>query len=104
MPTMRKRKQFEAQVLSLKGTAVSGCFVIADIETTVVGSSRQVSWRGRITSLSEPQQTLDGPYLLQTGSGEQPVRIKVTHGAEDRLGITSDEYEFVGQDAPPELP
>ena len=101
---MRKRKQFQAHVLSLQGTVVSGCFVIADIETTVVGSFRQTTWRGRTTSLSEPQQALDGPYLLRSGEGSQPARINVTHGAEDRLGITSDEYEFVGRDAPPELP
>ena len=104
MASIRKRKQFEADVLSVEGTRMSGCFVIADIETTVVQDHREVTWQGKITSLSEPQRSLHGPYLLRPSGGEGTATIDVIRGAEDRAGITSDEYIFLGSGAPPELP
>ncbi len=100
---MRRRKQFEAQIRELNGRTLTGCFVIADIETTIEHTDRFVSWHGRFTSLSDPKQTLDGPYLLQPDGSDQTVEIDVTRGAHDRLGITSDEYEFRGKDDPPDL-
>ncbi|MEE9276904.1 MAG: hypothetical protein V3V06_00660 [Dehalococcoidia bacterium] len=103
MASIRKRKQFSATVLSVQGSAMGSCHVIADIQVTVVEGQREVSWRGRITSLTEPQYALHGPYLLQPHGSEQPVRIEIVDGATTRLGITSDEYEFLGSGAPPEV-
>ena len=104
MPTMRRRKQFEAEIHEVNGRLLTGCFVIADIETTIEHNDRFVSWRGMLTSLTDPTKVLDGSYLMQPNGSEQSAEINVVHGALDRLGITSDEYEFRGQGDPPELP
>lgn len=103
MASIRKRKQFEADVLSVEGTRMGGCFVIADIEITVVEDHREVRWQGKMTSMTEPQHALHGPYLLRPSGSESEAQIDVIRGAEDRLGITSDEYIFLGTGAPPEL-
>ena len=104
MPTMRRRKQFEAEIHELNGRLLTSCFVIADIETTIEHSDRFVNWHGMFTSLTDPKQVLDGSYLMQPTGSDQAAKIEVIHGALDRLGITSDEYEFRGQDDPPDLP
>ena len=114
MATLRKRRQFPAQILTLQGQPLSDCFAIVDVETTVAAGRRSVSWRGRISSLSAPEHSFDGPFLLRPRdhaatdatdhSASGAARISVTTGAKDRLGITSDEYEFIGVDTPPELP
>ena len=104
MPSMRKRRDFPAEVQSVAGKLVSECHVYVEIETTVTNGHREVSWSGKITSLTDPDVRLTGPYLLQPIGAVKGARIDVYAGAADRLGITSDEYEFHGDDAPPEVP
>ncbi len=101
MSTMRRRKQFKAELLTLQGAAVSECFAIVDIETTRAGGARARRWRGRFTSLSNPQHAFAGPYLLRPRGEQQQARIEVVEGAADRIGVTSDEYSFLGSGDPP---
>ena len=103
MPSIRKRKDFPAEIQSLDGRRMGDCHVYAEIETTVVGSQREVVWSGRITSFSDPQHTYHGGYLLRTAGSESGSEITITQSAHERLGITSDEYDFRGEGAPPEL-
>ena len=74
MVSMRKRKQFNAQILTATGRPVTECFVIADIETEVAGQTRSVRWSGKITSLSAPQHALAGSYRLRPDGTEQASR------------------------------
>lgn len=104
MPTMRKRKDFDAQIQSVQGKPVSDCHVYLEIETTIAGDQRDVRWAGKFTSLSEPAHAFRGAYLLKPAGATDAAKISVLAGAEDRLGITSDEYQFRGEGAPPELP
>jgi len=104
MPTMRKRKDFDAQIQSVQGKPVSDCHVYLEIETTIVGEQRDVRWSGKFTSLTAPDHAFRGPYLLRPAGVAQAAKISVHAGAEDRMGITSDEYQFRGEGAPPELP
>ena len=99
--TMRRRRQFKAEVLTLQGAALSECFAIIDIETTRNGALRERTWRGRFSSLSEPQHAFSGAYLLRAGGGAESARIEVVEGAGERLGVTSDEYRFIGAGEPP---
>lgn len=105
MTTMRRRRQFNAQLLTLQGSQISDCFAIIDIETTRNGDTRERSWRGQFTSLSNPEHAFSGAYLLrpqgQQEGQQQDVRIEVVEGASERLGVTSDEYRFLGQGEPP---
>lgn len=104
MPSLRKRKDFAATLLSPQGQPLSECYVFVDIETTVTASGRSVAWQGRLTSLSEPQIAYDGLYGLRPKGGDTTARIDITYGAQQRLGITSDEYTFRGSGDPPEAP
>lgn len=104
VPSIRKRQQFAATLLSDRGQPLTECYVLADVETTVQGAQRRVTWRGKITSLSAPQHAYHGRYQLRPQGAEAAARIEVTRGAGERLGITSDEYDFLGAGAPPELP
>jgi hypothetical protein len=104
MPTMRKRKDFDAQIQSVQGTPVSDCHVYLEIETTIAGDQRDVRWAGKFTSLTDPTHAFRGSYLLQPRGATGTAKISVHGGAEDRMGITSDEYQFRGEGAPPELP
>lgn len=101
MTTMRRRRQFNAQLLTLQGSQISDCFAIIDIETTRNGDTRERSWRGHFTSLSNPEHSFSGAYLLRPQGQEQNARIEVVEGASERLGVTSDEYRFLGQGDPP---
>lgn len=101
MTTMRRRRQFKAQLLTLQGAALSDCFAIIDIETTRNGEVRERSWRGRFSSLSDPQHAFSGAYLLRPGGVDESARIEVVEGAGERLGVTSDEYLFIGAGEPP---
>ncbi len=100
---MRRRRQFKAEVLTLNGTSLSECFAIIDIETTRAGATRERRWRGRFTSLSNPQHVFAGPYLLRPRGEERHARIEVTEGGGDRMGVTSDEYGFLGSGDPPRV-
>jgi hypothetical protein len=104
VPSIRKRKDFAAELQSLEGRRLSDCYVYLEIETTIVGDQRDVVWSGRITSFSDPQHTFHGGYLLKPAGAERGSEIAVFQGDHDRRGITSDEYDFRGEDAPPELP
>ncbi len=104
MPSIRKRKDFPAELQSKDGRRISDCHVYAEIETTVTGDQREVTWSGKITSFSDPETALRGDYLLKHPDAANGAAITVHSGAQDRLGITSDEYEFWGDGAPPELP
>ena len=101
MTTMRRRRQFKAQLLTLNGAQLSECFAIVDIETTTSGGVRERQWRGRLSSLSSPEHTFGGAYLLQPNDGGEPARIDIVDGAAERLGVTSDEYLFLGSGDPP---
>ena len=101
MTTMRRRRQFKAQLLTLQGVELSECFAIIDIETTRNGDLRERSWRGRFSSLSDPQHAFSGAYLLRARGGAEEARIEVVEGAAERLGVTSDEYLFLGSGDPP---
>ena len=101
MTTMRRRRQFNAQLLTLQGAEISDCFAIIDIETTRSGDTRERSWRGRFSSLSNPQHAFSGPYLLRPRGEQEQARIEVVEGAAERLGVTSDEYLFFGSGDPP---
>ena len=98
---MRRRRQFKAQLLTLQGVELSECFAIIDIETTRNGDLRERSWRGRFSSLSDPQHAFSGAYLLRARGGAEEARIEVVEGAAERLGVTSDEYLFLGSGDPP---
>jgi hypothetical protein len=104
MPSIRKRRNFPAEIQSVEGKRVSECHVYIEIETTVSHGQKEVTWAGKITSLTDPDTTLAGPYHLKAEGAASSARINVWAGAADRLGITSDEYEFHGDDAPPEVP
>lgn len=104
MPSIRRKKDFAAELQSVDGHRVSGCHAYVEIETTVIAGQRRVEWAGRFTSLTDPEHSFGGPYLLKPEGAPAGVEIHVYAGAEDRMGITSDEYEFRGEDAPPELP
>lgn len=104
MPTLRKRKDFPATLLSQQGQQLSECYIFMEIETTVTQEGRSVKWEGRITSLSEPQHAYAGLYGILPKNGVETVRVDIIRGAESRLGITSDEYEFRGTGDPPKLP
>ncbi len=105
MTTMRRRRQFKARLFTLQGSQISDCFAIIDIETTRNGDTRERSWRGHFTSLSNPEHAFSGAYLLrpqgQEEGQEEGARIEVVEGASERLGVTSDEYRFLGQGDPP---
>ena len=104
MASIRKRKDFAAELQSLDGRRRSDCYVYLEIETTVVGDQRDVVWSGRITSFSDPQHTFRGGYLLKPASARSSSEVAVFQGEHARLGIASDEYDFRGVDPPPELP
>jgi hypothetical protein len=104
VPTLRKRKDFAATLLSPQGTRLGDCYVFIDIETTVADSGRHMTWAGRLTSLSEPQHALGGLYGLRPRDSDDTARIDIISGAQNRLGITSDEYSFRGAGDPPEAP
>ncbi len=102
MTTMRRRQQFNAEVLTAQGSLLTECFAIIDIETTRVGDVRERSWRGKLSSLSNPEHTLGGIYRLRArGASGDGSRIEVTEGASERLAVTSDEYRFIGSGDPP---
>ena len=105
MTTMRRRQQFKAEVLTTRGSMLTECFVIIDIETTRTGDVRERSWRGKISSLSNPEHSLGGSYRLRArGKDGDGARIEIIDGFEERLGVTSDEYSFVGSGDPPKSP
>ena len=105
MATMRRRQQFTAEVLTMRGSLLTECFAMIDIETTRVGDVRERSWRGKISSLSNPEHSLGGAYRLRPrGEDGDGARIEVVDGFEDRLGVTSDEYSFIGSGVPPKAP
>ena len=101
MPTLRKRTDFAAAIHTLEGSAMSDCHVYAEIETTVEGGARVVRWQGKFTSLSHPELSFRGDYLMRVDGADSAITVH--NGSQDRLGITSDEYEFWGDGAPPEL-
>ncbi|MCZ6545165.1 MAG: hypothetical protein O6913_05625 [Chloroflexi bacterium] len=103
MPLIRQRKDFPAEVMSLDGKRISDCHVFCEIEIVVEGDARVTTWSGKFTSLSAPEHVFRGGYLIRPRSGEG-VRIDILAGDEERMGITSDEYSFRGEGAPPELP
>ncbi len=105
MSTMRRRQQFKAEILTARGSVLTECFAIVDIETTRVGDVRERSWRGKISSLSNPEHSLGGVYRLRPrGEDGDGARIDVVDGFEERLGVTSDEYSFIGSGDPPKPP
>ena len=105
MATMRRRQQFTAEVLTMRGSLLTECFAMIDVETTRVGDVRERSWRGKISSLSNPEHSLGGAYRLRPrGEDGDGARIEVVDGFEDRLGVTSDEYSFIGSGVPPKAP
>jgi hypothetical protein len=104
MPTLRKRKDFAATILTPQGKALSECYAFVDILTTVSEGVRSTTWEGRLTSFSEPQHAYAGLYALRPKGAAETSRIEIIRGAEVRLGVTSDEYEFRGTGAPPQLP
>ena len=105
MTTMRRRQQFKAEVWTTRGTMLTECFAIVDIETVRSGDVRERSWRGKISSLSNPEHSLGGAYRLRARGVEgEGARIEVIDGFEERLGVTSDEYSFVGSGEPPKAP
>jgi len=104
VPSLRKRKDFSATLLSQGGQPLSDCWVFIEIETTVTDAGRSTTWEGRITSLSEPQHAYGGLYGLRPKDGQDTARVDVLRGAEARLGITSDEYQFRGLSDPPQIP
>ena len=103
MPTLRRRKDFPATLLTPQGHVLSECYAFVDIVTTVSEGVRSVAWEGRITSLTEPQHAYAGLYGLRPRDAEVAARIEIVRGAEVRLGVTSDEYEFRGAGDPPQL-
>lgn len=105
MTTMRRRRQFKAELLTSRGSLLTECFAIVDIETTRVGDVRERSWRGKISSFSNPEHSLGGSYRLRPrGEEGDGARIEIIDGFEDRLGVTSDEYRFIGSGDPPRPP
>jgi len=102
--------------LSMKEGKVAGWLVgegdsitpgdeIIDIETVRLGEVRERSWRGKISSLSNPEHSLGGAYRLRPRGDEgEGARIEIIDGFEERLGVTSDEYSFVGNGDPPKPP
>ena len=103
MPTLRRRKDFPAMLLTPQGQVLSECYAFVEIVTTVSEGVRSVAWEGRLTSLSEPQHAYGGLYGLRPRDGDAAARIQIVRGAEVRLGVTSDEYEFRGAGDPPRL-
>lgn len=102
MTTMRRRQQFKAEVWTTRGTMLTECFAIVDIETVRSGEVRERSWRGKISSLSNPEHSLGGAYRLRArGEDGEGARIEIIDGFEERLGVTSDEYNFIGSGNPP---
>ena len=97
---MRRRAEFKAELRTLQGSRLGDCYAMADVETTVAGGGPEHIWRGRITSLSNPEYSLSGGYVLRPAEGGE-LRIEVVDGAGARLGVTSDEYAFEGQGDPP---
>ncbi len=105
MTTMRRRQQFKAEVLTTRGLVLTECFAIIDIETTRIGGVRERSWRGKLSSLSNPEHSLGGVYRLRPrGDDDEGARIEVIDGFDTRLGVTSDEYSFIGSGDPPKPP
>lgn len=105
MTTMRRRQQFKAEVLTTRGSILTECFVIIDVETVRSGEVRERSWRGKISSLSNPEHSLGGSYRLRPrGEDSEGARIEIVDGFEERLGVTSDEYRFIGSGDPPKAP
>lgn len=105
MSTMRRRQQFKAELLTARGMMLTECFAIIDIETVRSGGVRERSWRGKISSLSNPEHSLGGPYRLRArGEDGDGSRIEIIDGFEERLGVTSDEYRFIGSGDPPNTP
>ena len=102
MTTMRRRRQFKADLLTTRGSLLTECFAIVDIETTRNGDVRERSWRGKLSSLSNPEHSLGGVYQLRPrGEEGDGSRIEIVDGYEERLGVTSDEYSFIGTGDPP---
>ncbi len=105
MTTMRRRQQFNAELLTARGSLLTECFAIIDVETTRVGGVRERSWRGKLSSLSNPEHSLGGSYRLRPrGEDSAGARIEIIDGFEERLGVTSDEYRFIGSGEPPKAP
>lgn len=103
MTTMRRRRQFAAEVQSKQGRPVTECYVYMEIETSVNGRVREQRWSGKFSSLTEPGSVLHGSHRLRPLAGEDAFLIQVVKGAEERLGITSDEYVFLGEGEPPAI-
>ena len=109
MTTMRRRRQFKAEVLTTRGLVLTECFAIIDIETTRTGGVRERSWRGKLSSLSNPEHSLGGVYRLRPRTSDdsdegEGARIEIIDGFDTRLGVTSDEYSFIGSGDPPTPP
>ena len=105
MTTMRRRQQYRGEVLTTRGSLLTECYVIVDIETTRSGGVRERSWRGKLSSLSNPEHSLGGVYRLRPcGEDGEGVRIDIIDGSDERLGVTSDEYRFIGSGDPPNAP
>lgn len=100
MATMRRRAEFKAELQTLQGAALGDCYATVEIETTAGTDGPSHDWRGRLTSLSKPEYSLSGAYVLRPPEGGE-LRIEVIDGAAGRLGVTSDEYAFRGQGEPP---
>ena len=106
MTTMRRRQEFAADLLTTQGSLLTECYAIIDITTTRVGDRRERSWRGHLSSLSNPEHSLGGVYRLRPRgeTSNEGCRIEVTEGGAERLGVTSDEYRFIGSGDPPRTP
>lgn len=103
MTTMRRRREFSAEIQSVSGRPETECYVHMEIETSLHGKVREYRWSGKLSSLTEPTSVLHGVYHLRPLDQQATFPIQVVKGAEDRLGITSDEYVFLGKGDPPEI-
>jgi hypothetical protein len=103
MTTMRRRREFAAEVQTESGRPETECYVYMEIETSVNGRVREHRWSGKLSSLTEPKSVLDGIRRLRPLDSEKVFTIQVVEGATQRLGITSDEYVFLGRGDPPEI-
>lgn len=103
MTTMRRRREFAALVLTELGRPITEGYVHMEIETSINGRVREHRWSGKLSSLTVPTSVLHGPYQLRPLDRADAFPIRVVEGAEQRLGITSDEYLFLGEGDPPEI-
>ena len=103
MTTMRRRREFAALILTKMGRPVTEGYVHMEIETSINGRAREHRWSGKISSLTVPTSVLHGTYQLRPLDRTDLFPIRVVQGAGQRLGITSDEYLFLGEGDPPEI-